>query len=343
MSANIRALRESLGWSQTDLADRAGVSRQMIGAIEANRHTPNVGAALALARALGTSVEELFCEAPAASPAIAVAAVDDDPRGSSVAIGRVGDTLVSVPARHGIAGSEHWAMADATVGADGTVSMLTDGTTDGLVIAGCDPALGVVAALVERTSGQRVIPAHASTARSVEALGSGRVHAAVVHAPAGRLPTPPVPVRRWHLARWQVGLASGRSRGVPTLEEIAERGLRVVQRDRGAGTQLAFARALDRIGAHSGVPGPVGDGHVDVARRVATGAAAGITMEAAARSFGLGFSALEEHTVEVWIDERWAALASATALVDVLTGASLRSRLELIGGYDLGSCGQGVM
>jgi putative molybdopterin biosynthesis protein len=115
-----------------------------------------------------------------------------------------------------------------------------------------------------------------------------------------------------------------------------------VQRDGGAGTQLAFTRALQRIGAPTAVPGPLGDGHVDVARRVATGSTTGLTMEAAARSFGLGFVPLEEHTVEVWLDERWATLPAALALVEMLVGRSLRARLELIGGYDLSSFAAGV-
>jgi DNA-binding XRE family transcriptional regulator len=340
MPARIRALREALGWSQADLAERAGVSRQLVGAVEGRRHVPNVTAAIALARALGCSVEELFTH-PARAP-VTVLGGRLPPAGSPVGLARVGDTMVAVPAEHGVVSSERWALADATVGSDGSVSMLDEGLDAGLVIAGCDPALGLLAGLVERGARHRVLTAHASTGRAVEALGAGRVHGVVVHAPAGQLPPPPVPVRRWHLARWQVGLASSRSTGVPSVEEIAERRLRVVQRDGGAGTQLAFTRALQRIGAPTAVPGPLGDGHVDVARRVATGATAGLTMEAAARSFGLGFVPLEEHTVEVWLDERWATLPAAVALVETLSGSSLRSRLELIGGYDLASFAEGV-
>lgn len=340
MRARIREHREGLGWSQVDLAERAGVSRQLVGAVEGGRHVPNVGAALALARALGCSVEDLFAE-PVDAP-VSVLGGGLPVAGSPVVVARVGDTVVAVPAEHGVASSERWALADATVSEAGALSMLADGVDDGLLIAGCDPALGVLAGLVERGSRHRVVTVHASTGRSVEALAAGRVHGVVVHAPAGRLPAAPLPVRRWHLARWQVGLASGRASGVPSVEEIAERRLRVVQRDGGAGTQLAFTRALERIGAPSSVPGPVGDGHVDVARRVASGAAAGLTMEAAARSFGLGFVPLEEHTVEVWIDERWASLPAAIELIETLSGVSLRCRLELIGGYDLSSCADRV-
>jgi molybdate-binding protein len=237
-----------------------------------------------------------------------------------------------------VASAEQWELADATVTASGELAMLPGGTDDGLLVAGCDPALGVLAGLVERSTRHRVVTVHASTGRALDALSAGRVHGVVVHAPPGALPQPPVPVRRWHLARWQVGLASRRTTGVPPVEEIAERRLRVVQREEGATTQQAFARALQRIGAPTSVPGPVAEGHVDVARRVASGASAGLTMEPAARAFGLGFAALENHTVEVWIDERWADLPAASALIDALSGAAFRSRLGLVGGYDLSRC-----
>ena len=96
---------------------------------------------------------------------------------------------------------------------------------------------------------------------------------------------------------------------------------------------------MQKIGATTPVPGPLAEGHIDVARRVAAGAAAGVTMEASARSFHLGFTALEEHTVELWLDARWAALPAAVTLVEVLAGSSLQTRLRLIGGYDLTDCG----
>lgn len=339
MSASIRSAREAIGWSQGELAVRAGVSRQLIGAVEAGRHQPNVVAAVAIARALGRSVEELFAAADDA--AVAVLGDHLPPDGSPVSVARVGDVIVAIPTEHGVTSSERWAVVDATIDGGGIV-MLPAGTDDGIVIAGCDPALGMLADLVGRDARHRVLTPHASTGQSLAALRAGRVHGVVVHAPQGELPSAPTTVRRWHLARWRVGLASSRAAGVPSVEEIADRRLRVVQRDAGAGTQVAFDRALRRIGVEGGVNGPVGDGHVDVARRVAGGATAGVTMEAAARSFGLGFEPLEEHTVELWLDEQWAAHPAALALVDMLSSRSLRTRLDLIGGYDLTSCAERV-
>jgi DNA-binding XRE family transcriptional regulator/molybdate-binding protein len=339
MTAKIRAAREALGWSQTALAERAGVSRQLVSAIESGRHQPNVAAAIGIARALNMLVEELFAEP--FTRAVPVLGEDQvmpdrpDTREVAVTVAAVGETVVAVPARHGVINPERWAWADATMAADGALTMLSGGSRGALVIAGCDPALGVLAEMTERHTGHRVLTAHASTGKSLDALAAGRVHGVVVHAPAGQMPVAPVPVRRWHLARWQVGVTSGRAAGVPTVEEIAERNLHVVQRDLGASTQSAFTRALQRIGAPMEVRGPIAEGHVDVARRVAAGAGAGLTMEAAARSFGLGFVPLEDHEVQVWIDARWANLPAVIAVLTIVGSAALKARLGLIGGYDL--------
>lgn len=322
-----------------ELAERAGVTRQLVSAVEAGRHAPNVQAALGLARALGSSVEELF-GSPELDADVESVAGGWIAEGTPLVTVRVGDRLVGVPIGHAVASVESWGLADAVAG-DGGVEWLPSAVTDGLVIAGCDPLLGLLSALVARVSADRVVAVHASTDTSIAALADGRVHGALVHAPAGGLPVAPVPVRRWRVARWQVGLASGGRSGPPSIEEVAERRLRVVQRDPGAGSQRAFERALRQAGAVGAVPGPVADGHVDVARRVAEGGGrAGVTMEAAACAFGLGFAPLEVHEVELWIDERWAELPAARALVDQLDGPALSRRASVLVGYDLAECGR---
>lgn len=62
MKNELRVLRATRGWSQGDLADRAGVSRQTINAIETERYEPSLGLALQLARLFGKPVEEIFSE-----------------------------------------------------------------------------------------------------------------------------------------------------------------------------------------------------------------------------------------------------------------------------------------
>lgn len=335
MDARIRAAREARRWSQQELAERAGVSRQLVGAVEAGRQVPNVAAALGLARALGTTVEDLF--ASGAAPVVPALGRPTRP-GTPLLAATVGAAVVTVPVAHGVADPERWGLPDA-VATEAGLSWLPEGRPEGVVVAGCDPILGMLAALLERTTPHRLVCAHASTGASIEALAAGRVHGVVVHAPDGDLPAPPVPVRRWHLARWQVGLAASGRAAPPSVGELAERRLRVVQRDPGAGSQRALERALAAVGAPTMLPGPVGDGHLDVARRLAQGRSrVGITMEAAAVAFDLGFAPLEAHAVELWLDERWASLPGAVALVEVLTGASFRSRASVLA-YDVAGCG----
>ena len=334
--SSIRHLRERRGWSQQDLADRAGVSRQLVGAMESGRHSPSVSAALAVAGVLGVTVESLF--AVPAEAAVPVFAAPPTASGPAVAA-RVGDRVVTVPMHRGGADVERWGFPDATATSAG-VTWLPGARSDGLVVAGCDPVLGTLAELVERTAHHRIVAAHGSTGASLDALAGGRVHGVLVHGTADELPEPPVPVRRWHLARWQVGLASGRPAGPPSIEEIVMRRLSVVQRDVGAGTQRALRRALTKVGADDSVPGPVGQGHVDVARRLAqTRAPAGVTMETAALAFGLAFSPLEVHVVELWLDRRWVDLAAAQALVTTLGQPALTRHTDLLGGYDMSEAG----
>ena len=60
----IRKLREAAGLTQAELADRVGATRQTIIAIEKGKFGPTVGLALALARVLKVSVEDLFWLVP---------------------------------------------------------------------------------------------------------------------------------------------------------------------------------------------------------------------------------------------------------------------------------------
>lgn len=58
----VRAHRRALEITQADLAEQVGVTRQTIVALEGGDYAPSVYLALALADALGTSVEVLFAE-----------------------------------------------------------------------------------------------------------------------------------------------------------------------------------------------------------------------------------------------------------------------------------------
>ncbi len=58
----LKAARAAKDWSQQELADAVGVSRQTINAIEKGDYNPTIRLCLAICRALGKTLDELFWE-----------------------------------------------------------------------------------------------------------------------------------------------------------------------------------------------------------------------------------------------------------------------------------------
>jgi putative transcriptional regulator len=56
----IKELRDDRGWTQQELADEVGVSRQSINSIERNRYEPSLELALKFARVFGVPTDEIF-------------------------------------------------------------------------------------------------------------------------------------------------------------------------------------------------------------------------------------------------------------------------------------------
>jgi len=60
LQTSLRLARSTAGLSQHTLAQAAGVSRQAYASVESGKAVPSTLVALRLARALGTTVEDLF-------------------------------------------------------------------------------------------------------------------------------------------------------------------------------------------------------------------------------------------------------------------------------------------
>ncbi len=58
----LKAARAALDLSQQELADKVGVSRQTINAIEKGDYNPTINLCRAICRALGKTLDELFWE-----------------------------------------------------------------------------------------------------------------------------------------------------------------------------------------------------------------------------------------------------------------------------------------
>jgi len=60
MKNQLRELRTLKEWSQGELADRLGVSRQTINAIETEKYDPSLPLAFKIARLFKQPIEEIF-------------------------------------------------------------------------------------------------------------------------------------------------------------------------------------------------------------------------------------------------------------------------------------------
>jgi len=60
MENRLRVLRAERGWSQADLGDRLGVSRQAVNAIETGKHDPSLLLAFKIAQVFGARLETIF-------------------------------------------------------------------------------------------------------------------------------------------------------------------------------------------------------------------------------------------------------------------------------------------
>jgi putative transcriptional regulator len=56
----VKELREHRGWTQQQLAEAVGVSRQSINSIERNRYVPSLQLALIFARVFARSMDDIF-------------------------------------------------------------------------------------------------------------------------------------------------------------------------------------------------------------------------------------------------------------------------------------------
>jgi putative transcriptional regulator len=62
MENRVKHFRESLGWSQGELARRIGVSRQTINAVETDKYDPSLPLALRMAKLFAVPVDQIFLD-----------------------------------------------------------------------------------------------------------------------------------------------------------------------------------------------------------------------------------------------------------------------------------------
>jgi putative molybdopterin biosynthesis protein len=350
----LRLARQARGLSQQQLAGVAGVTRQAVSAVESGHSDPSLRVALALARALGVTVEELFGPGEPGDPVLAQPVAPPGGRGSRVALATVGDRFVALPlhadtaARVGF-GPAGGLVASPSPDAGGQVPVRPIGPPrPTVVVAGCDPALPLL-----ETPLARLDPPLAFTwwpCGSGEALrlaAAGLVHAAGVHradledGAEDRIPSGAEVVG---FASWREGLAVRPGTAVRGLDDVARQGLRLVNREPGAQARALLDRERRRLRLDPAeLPGydTRASGHLQVAAAIAGGLAdAGVSSEPAALAYGLDFIPLAQERFDLLLPAKHAASREVQGLLKVLTSPWLLAELASLPGYDVACCGE---
>ena len=352
----VRQRRLAAGLSQLSLAERAGVARQAVHAIETGQYLPNTLVALRLAQALQCRVEALFA-LPEPSTGLHAVVPEDERRTTAlpqrVLVAQVGGRTLAYP-MHGSAGTQ--AAADGLAHAAGSsvsVDLLIDPrlVEQAVVVVGCDPALALLGAhLSRRHSTVRLIWRHGSSLTALRSLARGDAHAAGVHMQVpehgiSNLPyvakeLPGQAVAIVGLCDWQQGLllAPGNPKAIRHASDLARRDVRIVNREVGAGSRLLFDTWLARAGiVGNQLPGYDRElpSHLAIGEAVAAGAGdAGPGILSVARALDLEFLALQEEPYDLVIPLAYFRSAPVQAMLDVAVSGPYRRELAALGGYD---------
>ena len=360
----VRTARRARNLSQGELAKRAGISRQALGAVESSTYQPNVSVALAIARELGTTVEALFGDNRSEIRHVRArwgsdGGVTNGTKAARVALGRVGGKLIAHPQApvHLALAPAAGMMEHASRGNADVASFRTDDEIEAtLLIAGCDPAAALLTEwLARRRSPVSPVVLSCSSGKAIHELLDGRAHIAGAHlrdpksgdfncgaAVRGLKRHPAVLV---NFARWELGLATaaGNPLKLRGFEDLAREHLRIANRELGSGARAALDEAIGQLGISAeSIEGYRREfaGHLEVAAAIATGQAdLGVTIRVAAEVYGLGFVPLREERYDLVILKRDLESTPVKAILDALNSRGLAREVAQFCGYDTSQMG----
>jgi molybdate-binding protein/DNA-binding XRE family transcriptional regulator len=328
-------MRQRLDMQQRDLAKAVAVSRQTLSSIEAGETVPSTQIALALARELRCRVEDLF-SLRGDGQVIEAEFVHDaghgpaDARKTRVSLGWVGERWVA----RLLETDEALALGTP---ADGIASLSKEkgrikarvhplrdleSLHRNLLVAGCDPALGLLGRhLEERFHGPRLHWIEKASRPALEELALGRVHMAGMHL----------------LGEGGVG-----ENAVAVRERFGSESMVLVTL---ASWEQGFASLFRKAGRafKHVVPVAVARGHRAVAQMVAMGVGdVGVATRSAAASFGLHFEPLAEARFDLVFPATLASDSRVQALLDCLSNARFRRDLGGMTGYRTARTGEAL-
>jgi molybdate-binding protein/DNA-binding XRE family transcriptional regulator len=363
----VREHRIRRHWSQDELARRAGLSRAGVSAIEVGRLVPSTAAALALAEALSVRVDVLFRLArgagAVAAPRWAWEPVRKPCRYWAAEVGgqvwrypAEASPLGTVPHDGVVPAGDPGANAAELPAFDGieTESRIGDASEGGpsrsLVLACCDPAVGLLAGPLSRLAGVRLIVLPRSSRSALELLGRGLVHVAGVHlsgpgidSEAGGGNAQAVlgllggGYRLLRLARWEEGIASLPALRLGSVASALAPGRRWVGREPGSGAR----QCLDALLGDRPSPEHSARDHRGVAEAIRSGwADLGVCLRLAGEEAGLDFFPLRLEAYDLCYPAQFEDDPRLVALREVVRSTSFRRTLGGLPGYQAADTGE---
>jgi len=366
---NIARFRQRQGLTARRLAELVDVQRQTIYAMEAGTYVPNTLIALRLAQVLQANVEELFSlaeEARSASSTREIELLPVEERlqpGQPLQLCNVDNKIMGVPAMpipSFLFPADAVLLKPTRAGKHSVKAMIQPLLIDQeyerrLLIAGCDPGISVLGRHLKQ-AGIELVMASCSSLKALELLKGKRIHIAGSHlrdetTGESNLPTvrklfPARNVRVVNFATWEEGIvvAHGNPKCVRKEDDLARKGLKLMNREAGAGSRLLLDSILRRVGINAAkVEGynRIAYGHIPAAWHVHSGQADYcIATRAAARVFGLGFIPLVSERFDLVIPKLQDSFAVTQILRETLNGAAFHRELEMLGGYDTSQTGK---
>lgn len=330
----LRQQRLAAGLTQAELANHAGISRTAVTSIEGERLVPSVESALALAKALGTTVESLF------------GAAEDRNEPEVWALPRSGESTAYWRAE--VMGRS----VRYPVTTSPSLSFLPDGddrsagfsavslASETLVMASCDPASGFLASLYAASSGLRLITLQSSSRNAVDLLRQGLVHVAGLHLSTQDAPQQNIDVIREslgdgyqvvRLARWQSGIALKPTSPFRTVRSLINGKANWIGRENGSGARECMNRVLGK----KFKPQWTASSHRSVADAIAAGwADAGICTELVSAEANLKFLPVQEEYFDLCFPTANSNDRRVKTFINVIRSTAYRNLLANLPGYD---------
>jgi molybdate-binding protein/DNA-binding XRE family transcriptional regulator len=339
----VAARRKALDWSQDDLSIRAGVPRSSVSAIEAGRLTPSVTAALAVAQALECSVEELFGAGGAKAAQETVWAWGPQSGAGRYWEAEVGGRKWLYPVE--TLPSSAW--AHDGICREKVLHERSDwDPTQTLVLAGCDPAAGLLAAEYAAAAGFRLLAFTRGGGIALELLQQGLVHVAALHRSTLEQPDRNAETVREKLgggyrllrsADWQEGIALPARDHTRSISACAKQVRQWAMREPGS----AARECLDDLLGKSQISKHIMLSHQAVVEAVRGGwAEAGVCVRLCAEDAGLRFLPVRNESLDLCFSAAMERDPRVQALIRLLRSRAHRRLVDELPGYDASHTGE---